>query len=44
MALGGEKGREPTHKADWESGSVTERLCFLIYPALTTQEIRKLGE
>lgn len=44
LAFGGEKGREPTHKADWESRSVTEHLCFLPYPAFTSPEIRKLGE
>lgn len=44
MALSGEKGRESTHEADWESWFVTEHLRFFIYLAFTTQEIRKLEE
>lgn len=44
LALSGEKERESTHEADWESWFVTEHLRFFIYSAFTTQEIRKLEE
>lgn len=44
LVLSGEKGRESTHEADWESWFVAEPLHFSIHPALTTQETRKLGE